>query len=334
MHDKNLGAPKFTAMDMQRLQDAAYSLHNKFEGADISSMPMAATISQPVQAAAAPTAGARAGVAQALTPQWTIDPSLQQPSAGSAGGQQSASSGSSAQPMGASVITPYVAAPAAGSMQGVNVASAQSMAASEASAAPAHVAGTNPSGALQAPATVNQVPLPSSMQTGTAANAVADGMQRAVENAQGMRYARAARSATPQAISATAMAASEQSAAPGPSAPAVADALAMAAAAPQQQGAQQQQAQPTIASASIAAPQQQAAQPNQHQASSSAKQGKRAIPVACMCHLLHASAASETTTHAPSGCCCWATCLRHRALHTGSVRGSHALMVWPHATQV
>ena len=210
-------------MDVQRLQDAAYSLHNKLQGADIQSMPMAATIAQPVQAdseqgtdiqsmpmaadvpqpaspAAAPTAGTRAGVAQALTPQWTIDPSLQQPSgASSAAGQQSASSGSSAQPMSASVTTPSAAAQAADSTQGAAWASTQPMAASQASAAPAHVAGTNPSGVLQMPTASNQVPLPSSMQTGTAANAVADGMQRAVANTQNMRNARAARSANPQA---------------------------------------------------------------------------------------------------------------------------------------
>ncbi len=266
-------------MYLQRLQDAAYSLHNKLQGAEISSMPMAATVAQPGQAAAAPTAaaGTQAGVAQALTPQWTIDPSLQQPSAASsAASQQSASSGSSAQPMSASVATPSVLAPAADSVQGANVISAQPMAASEASAAPAHIAGTNPSGALQMPGAANQVPLPSSMQTGTAANAVADGMQRAVANAQNMRNARAARSANPQAISATAMAASEQTAAAAPAAPAVSDALAMGATVPQQQ-----QAQPAIASsASMAAPQQQLAQPNQHQASSSANKGEPAKPCA------------------------------------------------------
>ena len=262
---------------MQKLQDAAYSLHNKFQGADISSMPMAATIAQPGQAAAAPAAaGTQAGVAQALTPQWTIDPSLQQPDspASSAAGQQSASSGSSAQPMAASVTTPYVASPAADSVQGASVGSAEPMAASEASAAPAHIAGTNPGGILQAPGAVNQVPLPSSMQTGTAANAVADGMQRAVDNVQNTRDARAARSANPQSLSATAMASSEQTATPA-AAPtsAVTDALAMAATTPQQQQTQQQ-AQPTIASTSMAAPQQQTAQPNQHQASPTAKQGE------------------------------------------------------------
>ena len=300
---------------MQKLQAAAYSLHNKLQGADISSMPTAATIAQPGQAAAAPAAaGTQAGVAQALTPQWTIDPSLQQPasSASSAAGQQSASSGPSAQPMAASVTTPDVAAPAADGTQGVTSVSAEPMAASEASAAPAHVAGTNPGGILQAPGAVNQVPLPSSMQTGTAANAVADGMQRAVDNLQNMRNAHAARSVNPQALSATAMASSEQTATPA-AAPtsAVTDALAMAATTPQQQQAQQQQSQPTMASTSLAAPQQQAAQPNQHQASSTSKQGDFSPADAFQAALI-----ARRTINCQAGC----RCHDYKAWHTNNVR--------------
>lgn len=152
---------------MQKLQNAAYAIANTLQGA---------TIANKAQPTAAATAGMQAssGAQASSVPQWSTDPSLQQPAgASSAAGQQGASSGS-AQPMAASAYNPSAASSALGQQD----------------------AG---SGSAQPTAAARQLPLSASMQDGTSANAVADGMQRAVQNAQNIKTAQSVDSATSMA---------------------------------------------------------------------------------------------------------------------------------------
>lgn len=276
---------------VQKLQNAAYAIANTLQGA---------TIANKAQPTAAATAGMQAtsGAQASSVPQWSTDPSLQPASASSAADQQGASSGS-AQPMAASAYNPSDASSAAG-QQGASSGSAQPTAAlpytspaassaaaqqdaSSGSAQP--MAAAVPAASVMSPmpwtsAAAGQLPLSASMQDGTSANAVADGMQRAVQNAQNIQNAQSADSAT-------SMAAPQQQLAAGAAAPAVTSATTMAA--PVQQQAAGAPTGPAVAlGSSNAAPVQPAQQQSHTSTPSELPMPKLCISTAwracaCMC---------------------------------------------------
>lgn len=179
---------------LQRLQNAAYSLANQLHGAGANAKTVSTQSAgaQPMAASTSQTAGA-----QESAPQWSTDPSVAQsgPAAGTAVGQQGATS-AVAQPVAPSAFAPAAATSAADGQAGAATsAAAQPMAASAlvpaavSSAAPVHAAGINTAAnpltaRTSASSTNGQVPLSATMISGTSADSVAEGMQRAMANTQ------------------------------------------------------------------------------------------------------------------------------------------------------
>ena len=219
---------------------------------------------------------ASSGAQASYVPQWSTDPSLQQPAgASSAAGQQGASSGS-AQPMAASAYSPSAASSATG-QQDASSGSAQPLAAAiPAASATSLMPWTT--------AAAGQLPLSASMQDGTSANAVADGMQRAVQSAQNTQAAQSVDSAM-------SMAAPQQQQA---AAPALTSAATMAA--PVQQQAAGATTGTAVTLSSNAGP----AQPTQQQSHTSTP-GELPMPKLCIstawCACMCSFAAALLTYH-------------------------------------
>ncbi len=205
---------------LQKLQNTAYALANTLQGANI------ADTAQPTAAA---TAGMQASSGASSVPQWSTDPSLQQPAGASSALGQQGSYSSSAQPMAASAYAQSNAGSAAGE-QGASSDSVQPMAAAvPASAATSAIPWTTSAS--------GQVPLSASMQDSTSGNAVADEMQHAVQNTRNTQAAQPADSASSMA------APMQQQAAGVPSGPAVT--LGSSNAAPVQPAQQQSSSTPS-----------------------------------------------------------------------------------------